>query len=141
MGYDRPRTYSFFYQMGATVSPVDATSYYIPPIVVLGWGGTEAIRRLSIPKDGHIRVVRIWLYASTVAGSNEAWVFNIRVNDTTNYPIASVSLNTAERIWSNSDMNIPVKAGDFIHIYTTTPTWVTNPTDVFGYATIIVDTA
>ena len=77
-------------------------------------------------------MAQVYCYSGT-AGTNESWVMNIRLNNTTDTQIASVSQSTNERIFSNSSLNIAVVAGDYIEIKCVNPTWATNPlTTIFG---------
>ena len=85
-----------------------------------------------MPTSGIIRVFVYEHYTLTTAGTNEAWPFLIRKNDTTDYAVDSVSLATNNRQWENYALNIPVSAGDFIEIVTDCPNWVTPPVDGAG---------
>jgi hypothetical protein len=57
---------------------------------------------------------------------------NIRLNNTTDYSVATVSLATQERRWSNGAMSVPIAANDYIEMVFTNPTWATNPVTVVG---------
>lgn len=107
-------------------SPADATTYYFGTFEE---STTAGQRKVYIPRSGIITVANVYSYSAT-AGSNEAWPFAIRVNGTTDYTIASLTLATNERNWRNTALNIPVVAGDFIELKTVCPTWVTNPANV-----------
>ena len=58
----------------------------------------------------------------------------VRLNGATDYSIgADLSVTANERIWTNSSINIPVAAGDYIQIKSVQPDWATNPADTtFG---------
>lgn len=89
-------------------------------------------QKVYIRKAGTIKIANIYTFAAG-AGTNEAWTLNIRLNDTTNYPIATVAVNTQERVWSNTALNIPVVVGDYIEIQFFGPAWSSVPTSVvFG---------
>ncbi len=93
---------------------------------------TPAIRKIIVRKHGVIRFAEIYSRSGT-AGTNEAWSMYIRVNNTTDYLIATVSAATQERIWSNPTMNIPLAPGDYFEIKTDNPAWGTAPTNTaFG---------
>jgi hypothetical protein len=55
---------------------------------------------------------------------------SIRVNNTTDYLIESLTLANSNRVWANDALNIPVVAGDYIEIKEVQPAWVTNPATV-----------
>ncbi len=122
--------YTLFVQ-ALTSSPADGGTIYfgnLPKAPVIA----AATSKVYIPKTGTIKYASIYSYSGT-AGTNEAWVMYIRLNNTTDTQIASVSLATSERVWSNSSLNIPVTAGSYIEIKAVNPTWVTNPlTTIFS---------
>ena len=94
---------------------------------------TAATRKVYIRKAGTITMANIYTNSST-AGTNEIWSWYIRLNNTTDYLIQTVSLAVSERIWSNSSLNIPVVAGDYIEIKMINPNWGTKPTNtIFGW--------
>lgn len=114
-----------------TSSPADAQTIYfgqLPKAPVTAAGNSK----IYIRKAGTIKMAQVYCYSGT-AGTNESWVMNIRLNNTTDTQIASVSQSTNERIFSNSSLNIAVVAGDYIEIKCVNPTWATNPlTTIFG---------
>lgn len=114
-----------------TSSPTDAQTIYfwnLPKAPTT----TAATSKIYIRKAGAIKIAEIYCFSGT-AGTNEAWPISIRLNNTTDTQIASVSLATSERIFSNTSLNIPVIVGDYIEIKSVNPTWVTNPlTTIFG---------
>jgi hypothetical protein len=114
-----------------TSSPADATTIYfgqLPKAPVTA----AATSKIYIRKAGTIKMAQVYCFSGT-AGTAEAWVMSIRLNNTTDTQIASVSLATSERIFTNSSLSIAVVAGDYIEIKCVNPTWVTNPlTTIFG---------
>lgn len=119
-----------------TSSPADAQTIYfgqLPKAPVTA----AATSKVFIRKAGTIKMANIYCYSGT-AGTNEAWVMSIRLNNTTDTQIASVSAAASERVFTNSSLNIVVAAGDYIEIKCVNPTWVTNPlTTIFaGYVYI-----
>lgn len=72
---------------------------------------------------------------SGTAGTSEDWSFYVRLNNTTDYLIATVGQAQSERIFSNAALSISVSAGDYIEIKMVNPTWATNPltTIIGGY--------
>lgn len=114
-----------------TSSPTDAQTIYfgtLPKAPVT----TAYISKVVVPKSGTMKHAEIYCYSGT-AGSNEAWSLYVRVNNTTDYLIKTVSSATSERIFSNNALSIPVSAGDIFEIKSVNPTWGTNPlTTIFG---------
>lgn len=114
-----------------TSSPVDAQTIYfgnLPKAPVT----TANISKVYIPRAGTIKRAEIYCYSGT-AGTNQAWSGYIRLNNTTDTLIATLSVATSERVFSNSSLNIAVVAGDYFEIKFINPTWATNPlTTIFG---------
>jgi hypothetical protein len=93
---------------------------------------TANISKVYIPKTGTITRAQIYTYSGT-AGSNEAWSLYVRLNDTTNTLIETISAATNERIFNNEALSIAVTAGEYIEIRSIQPTWGTNPaTTIYG---------
>ena len=93
---------------------------------------TAAVSKIFIRKSGTIKAAEIYSNSVT-AGTAQAWSLFIRLNNTTDTLIQTVSLATNERDFSNSALNISVVAGDFIEIKSVNPTWTTAPiTTTFG---------
>jgi len=114
-----------------TSSPVDGQTIYfgnLPKAPVT----TGGISKVYIPKSGTIKRAEIYCYSGT-AGTNQAWSGYVRLNNLTDTLIATLSLGTNERVFSNSSLSIAVVAGDYIEIKFINPTWPTNPaTTIFG---------
>ena len=114
-----------------TSSPADGQTIYfgnLPKAPVT----TPAISKVYIPRSGIIKRVEIYCYSGT-AGTNESWSGYIRLNNTTDTLIQTRAVNTSERVFSNSSLNIAVVAGDYFEIKFINPTWATNPlTTIFG---------
>lgn len=126
MPINRKRTYSMVIQSG-TLSPVDATTYYVSPVAGVAPTTTYNDQKQIVPITGTIQAAQIHCICTAATGTNEAWAFYIRVNDATDYLIESVSLAVANRYWKNNNLNIPIVAGDFISLKVVCPTWGTNP--------------
>ena len=114
-----------------TSSPADGKTVYFG--TMLKAPQTTANRsKVYIRKAGTIKIVEIYCYAGT-AGTNEPWSLYIRINNTTDYLIATLSVNTNERVFSNTGLSISVSAGDYFEIKGVQPTWATNPaTTIYG---------
>ena len=96
------------------------------------------ISRVYIPKAGAIKAAYIMAHANT-AGTAEAWVCNIRLNNTSDTQIASTALSNVRRTWINAGLNIAVVAGDYIEIKCVNPTWATNPANVRFGGTVYIE--
>ncbi|MBE3113065.1 MAG: hypothetical protein IMZ49_00400 [Actinobacteria bacterium] len=126
-------------QIGHTLAfaPDDSSTYYFMDLLGSALKDVPLYRKLILPFD--YRITGCAMYESaTVASSNEAWPLYIRLNNTTDYLVASLSNTDAIKWWINTNMNIPVKSTDFIEMKFVTPAWVTNPTNQkgIGYLTI-----
>lgn len=108
-----------------TSSPADGATIYFGQLPKAPTTSAN-ISKIYIRKAGTIKAANIYSYAGT-AGTAEAWVANIRLNNTTDTEIASVASATNERVWSNTSLNIAVNVGDYIEIKMVNPTWATNP--------------
>jgi hypothetical protein len=114
-----------------TSSPADAATIYfgmLPKAPVT----SAAISKVYIRKGGTIKIAQIYCYSGT-AGTSEAWSLYVRKNNTTDYLIATLSVATSERVFSNTGLSIAVAVGDYIEIKGIQPTWTTNPaTTIYG---------
>ena len=114
-----------------TSSPADGATIYfgtLPKAPVTAQGTSK----IYIRSAGVIKRAEIYCYSGT-AGSNEAWPVSIRLNNSSDTLIQSLSVSTSERVFSNTSLNIAVVAGDYIEIKSVQPTWGTNPlTTIWG---------
>ena len=95
-------------------------------------GTTANDTSIRIPEAGILNVAEIYDYSGT-AGTNQAYSYYVRHNNTTDYLISTLSVATNERVFTNSSLNIVVAEGDFVEIKRVHPTWATNPlTNVVG---------
>lgn len=123
--------------IGNVLVPVDGATYYFgntmkSPTTV------SAINKMYIRKAGTIKIAEIYSVAVTTGGSAEAISMYVRVNNTTDTLIATVTVGAGARVFSNAALNIAVNAGDYIELKMVCPTWVTNPVDIYtgGYVYI-----
>lgn len=93
---------------------------------------SQVASQVYVDVDCEIIGAKIQLYASSTAGSNEVWDMYIRVNNTTDYLIESITVAGNQRIWSNDTLSIALNAGDFYSIKSVQPAWTTNPLSVTG---------
>lgn len=114
-----------------TSSPADNGTVYfgmLPKAPIT----TANVSKVYIRQAGTINGAEIYCYSGT-AGTAESWSLYVRVNNTTDHLIATVSAATSERVFSNTGLNISVNAGDYIEIKSVQPTWATNPlTTIYG---------
>lgn len=114
-----------------TSSPTDGQTVYfgmLPKAPVT----TADTSKVYIPKNGRIKRAEIYCYSGT-AGSNENWSLYVRINNTTDYLIATLGVSQSERKFQNAGLDIAVSAGDYFEIKGIQPTWGTNPaTTIYG---------
>ena len=136
MGYKSPQCYAMFVSHYPH-NPTDNTTFY--------FGNTQNspnttanIYSLIIPRTGIIRgvVYRTW---ATTAGTNENMPLVLRVNDTTDYPIATVGVSAVIRDFINYSLSIPVARGDTFEFKMLTPTWATNPLTWGGWGHVFIE--
>jgi hypothetical protein len=93
---------------------------------------TANISKCYVRAAGTIKRAEIYCYSGT-AGTNESWSLYVRKNNTTDTLIATLAVNTNERVFTNSSLNISMAAGDYFEIKGVQPTWATNPlTTIYG---------
>ncbi len=114
----------------AQFNPADATTYYMG-INPQSAGGTAAVNRIYIPRNGTITAAYVVFDNSGTLGTTETGTIAIRLNNTTDYSIsASVANDVRPTVYNNTGLSIAVSAGDYIELKWTTPTYATNPTQV-----------
>lgn len=114
-----------------TSSPADAATVYFG-MLPKAPTTTSNISKVYVRQAGTITAAEIYCYSGT-AGTNESWSLYIRVNNTTDYLIATVSAATSERVFTNSSLSISLNANDYFEIKGVQPTWTTNPaTTIYG---------
>lgn len=113
----------------ATANPVDSETRFFCDRNIAP-STSQIVAQMFIDVDSEIIGADIQIYASSTAGSNEAWDLYVRVNNTTDYLIQSVTVAGNQRRWVNNAMSVPLVAGDFISIKSVQPVWATNPLSV-----------
>jgi hypothetical protein len=112
-------------------SPTASTTTYWGHLA-LQPSATAAIRKIYIRRSGVIRIAEIYSRANT-AGDADNWSLYVRLNNTTDYLIQTVGVSASERVWSNTNINIPVVSGDYVEIKMVNPAWATAPANItFG---------
>lgn len=130
-------SYSDLWIGAAGANLADAQTLYFGQVPVAPQATTTQRRSVYFTRGGEIVACSVGIH-STVAGSNESWSLYIRINDTTDVLIASVSNTNNLKTFTNSSLTIDVNAGDFFEMKLVCPTWATNPTSTFigGYLTL-----
>ena len=120
-----------YFVQSLTYTPADAGTVYFG-LLPKAPTTTVNISCCEIMYNGTITGANIFSYSGT-AGTSENWVLYIRLKNTVDYTIATVSSATNKRIWESYALNIPVKKGDYFEIKSVQPTFATNPaTTIFG---------
>jgi hypothetical protein len=132
-------TAAFINVLAITHNPADTTAYYFGSNPKAP-STTAAINKIYPRKACLITGANIYVYAATVAGTNENVSVYIRVNNTTDHLIQTVGVGAAERVFSNTAMTIELAATDYFEIKVIPPAWATNPTGVTYGGTVTVQT-
>jgi len=112
----------------AATSPNDATTYYIGSRFGNTLATSAVANRIYIPRAGKIKACYAFFFNGTSNGSNEASTISIRLNNTTDTTVSTAVDNSAtSNVFSKTDLDITVAAGDYIELKWVTPTWATNP--------------
>lgn len=108
-----------------TSSPADGQTIYfgmLPKAPVTA----AATSRIYVRNPTRINKVEVYTFSGT-AGSNESWSLYVRVNNTTDVLVQTVSVSASERVFTNSALNITLNTNDYFEIKMINPTWGTNP--------------
>jgi hypothetical protein len=128
-------------QSTSNFSPGDAGVYYIGGNLN---GSTSTATdydngKVYIPKAGTIKSVFVKTRVGGTLGSNESVAYALYINGTT---AVSLTAGTADAAVSNiatTGLSTAVSAGDYIALRVTAPSWSTNPTTVYFYATVYIE--
>ena len=122
----------FVKTLAASFSPADSFSYYWGDSDrAPGGGGIVLYFSMYFREAGTITAGEIKWQTGSTAGSGENVSIYVRLNNTTDYLVATVGNTTAYKEFSNTSMSVPIVSGDFICMKMTTPAWVTNPLQVY----------
>lgn len=129
--------YSDLFVGAAGANLTDAQSIYFGQVIVAPQAITTQRRSVYFNRSCTIVSCRVGI-VSTVAGTAENWSLYIRVNNTTDYLVATVGVSANLRQFTNNALSISIVAGDFIEMKLVNPTWATNPTasSIGGYLTL-----
>lgn len=121
------------------LSPADATTYYLWQGIFSNIWADDA--RIYVQKKCILK--KVFLSSKHTAWSSEQSTISILVNGTTSYTVTSTridstaSINTA----SNTSLSIPLNKGDYFCIKRVTPTWTSNPVNVWMNAVCRLESA
>jgi hypothetical protein len=121
--------------LGCTQTSLSANTTYYFGLVGSNINTTGGDRRVYIPQSGTIKSCYIYLRTTSVT-NGENWTISIRLNNSSNTTIATVSTASNQRLYSNNSLNISVSQGDYIEIIMTTP--ATAPAATFAYGSIFI---
>lgn len=118
-------------------SPADATTYYWGAPSRSTTSSSSQTAPIPIPVTGTLRTVYVRVVNLGTAGSNETSTLSFRLNDTTDTTItSSLATNVSNVGYSATGLTTAVTAGDYFELKWVSPTWGTNPTNVFLVATL-----
>lgn len=103
---------------------------------------SESLRRTFIFKDCTIKGALCICAYNVGSASNENWSVYIRVNNTTDYLIETVSTSnqsSSVTCWRNDSLNISLSATDFYNIKVVCPSWANNPSGLFIYGIVYLE--
>jgi len=129
MPYKRPNYYTIYFSAGSATL-ADSTTYYIGSNpVAFGTGHTPATGCVNYAmRSGRIIALHTCFSFGNIP-TNETVEMYVRKNDTTDYAVSTTSnLGAAYSYISNNNLNIPIKAGDYLQLKLVIPAMVTNPT-------------
>lgn len=120
-------------------SPADATTYYWGQWDSLVPTTTANFRRMYIQRAGIITTARIYIIG-TAAGSAETSTMSLRLNNTTDTTVTSTLAITAyPTVVTNTSLTLSVAFGDYLEWKWVTPTWATNPTQLYGFMWLVLE--
>ena len=134
-----PRGYTLHFAASPSgFSPADATTYYLGGLFAMTPLTSANVQSLPIPRNGTVRRIDLLLRNLGTAGTAETSTVSFRLNDTSDTTITSSFVTNVGATYS-ATVAIPVVAGNTFEIKWVTPTWVTNPTSLALYGTVLID--
>lgn len=116
---------------GAAQATIAASTTYYFGLVGGGVATASAQRRVYIPLAGTVK--EIYIYVRTTNGTlGETWTMTFRLNNTSNTTIGSTATTSQDKVYSNSNLNVSVVAGDYFEITTTTPATAPGVSNIYG---------
>jgi hypothetical protein len=118
-------------------TPADSLTYYWARHN--GLSTTQGLSRVYVPVAGILKL--IYGAFTQSGGTNEASTLSIVINGVTTIQISNALVHTAaSTVFSKTDMNQAVSAGDYIELKWDTPAWGTNPAQVRSSAEVWIST-
>jgi hypothetical protein len=118
-------------------SPADATTYYFGNWQGLSLNTVAGERIFSVLRAGIITKVDLWV--ANASGSSTTSTVYLRVNNTTDNTLTSSFATNAAGRFSCTGLSISVAATDYVEFKWITPTWPTNPTNIYLFAQIFLE--
>lgn len=119
-------------------SPADATTYYFGSLYSQVLDTNAVLHAVRIPRAGTITYISLWHACYGTLASSETSTMSFRLNNTTDTTISSVvALNTGSFL-ASATPSIAVAVGDYFEIKWVTPTFATNPTNVYFAVNVYV---
>lgn len=114
----------------ATWNPLDGTTVHFNGTGNVVNTGAANLKNIILPACTIIEVDIIWT-ATSAAGSNESIPLSMRLNDTTDIAIATISNTAAIKRFQNTGLSQAMNGTtDYVCFKIACPTWGTNPTSV-----------
>lgn len=134
-------SYSLFHAPSAALSPADGARN------IMSLQGNTYLSSLTgqdyhfvIGQDGTITDANITMFVQSTLSSGEDMTVGIVVQGVDNVIATNIETSANINKHTITGLNIDVDAGDDVWLYTTNPTWATNPTNVRPSVHLIVDT-
>jgi hypothetical protein len=124
---------------GYLAYPTDGTTYYFGGQYEATISITAALHRMYCPKAGTIKAAYIFWRAGGTPGTAENLSLYIRLNNTTDTLIATISDEQAVKVFSNTALSIAVAQGDYIEIKMVSPTWSTEPSLIYLSGVVYIE--
>lgn len=122
------------------LNPADATTYFAGELHALTMQTTATVQAVRVPKAGVLTFAYATFRNFGTPGSNTNSTVYVRVNNTTDYTIATTVDTSVLGTYTNAvSFGVPVAKSDFFEIKWITPTWATNPTNVTVAGTVWID--
>lgn len=123
----------------SALSPADSTTYYIGSAPTNALTSTFTDQRLYVPKSGTLKSVFVRVRVGGTLGSGESVTHAIRINDTTDVSLNSMTYAAATQSDVTTGLSQAVSAGDYVVLKLVTPAWATNPTTVTWMAQLFIE--
>jgi len=121
-------------------NPADSTTYYIgASFGALPTTASGNWYSYVVPISGTVTAIYLNINVNSTSGSSETSTVSLNINNTTDYTVSSsVVHDTSVGLFSLTDQNISVTAGDKLKMKIVTPAWTTNPVGVIHSMTVFI---